>query len=187
MEIIIRLAAQGTKVCVRGGERVWNIFDSFVLLVSLVDVVILIALPDSDGSFLLALKVLRIVRLVRIIRGEHFRGLRMMVFSMIHTLGSLVWFLLLMALITYCFALCLTQATVEYALRELGEGSDWAAQTESLASEHPLHGLLKHFGTVPRTMYTLLKCVSGGVSWGEPGDIVSELGWVLMTLFLVFI
>eukprot|EP00929_Paragymnodinium_shiwhaense_P028011 TRINITY_DN16315_c0_g1_i3.p1 TRINITY_DN16315_c0_g1~~TRINITY_DN16315_c0_g1_i3.p1 ORF type:complete len:592 (-),score=102.36 TRINITY_DN16315_c0_g1_i3:47-1822(-) len=185
-ELILRLVAVGPRAFFRMQDRIWNMFDVFIVLASLVDVVLMSTSEAEQSSVLLALKVLRIVRLVRIARVvEFFRALRMMVHSMFHTLAALMWFLVLMAIITYCFAICLTQATVDHMIEVLGVAADW----EEAVSAGPdyMARMLKDFGSVPRSMYTLLKCVSGGVSWGDPGDLIVELGPGLMCTFLIFI
>ena len=51
----------------------WNIFDFFILLVSLVDIIVELSLPESTSSFSPA--VLRIIRVFRILRVG--RGLRL--------------------------------------------------------------------------------------------------------------
>ena len=51
----------------------WNIFDFFILLVSLVDIIVELSLPESMSSFSPA--VLRIIRVFRILRVG--RGLRL--------------------------------------------------------------------------------------------------------------
>eukprot|EP00929_Paragymnodinium_shiwhaense_P025865 TRINITY_DN15540_c0_g2_i2.p1 TRINITY_DN15540_c0_g2~~TRINITY_DN15540_c0_g2_i2.p1 ORF type:complete len:246 (+),score=60.52 TRINITY_DN15540_c0_g2_i2:145-882(+) len=68
---------------------------------------------------------------------------------------------------------------------ELGENTNWEDAGGSAYKYMPR--LRKDFGSVPRTMYTLLKCVCGGVSWGEPGDHVAKLGIVFLFTFLIFI
>eukprot|EP00929_Paragymnodinium_shiwhaense_P107818 TRINITY_DN74177_c0_g1_i1.p1 TRINITY_DN74177_c0_g1~~TRINITY_DN74177_c0_g1_i1.p1 ORF type:complete len:659 (+),score=136.85 TRINITY_DN74177_c0_g1_i1:54-2030(+) len=187
VEMLIRIFAQGCMVYWwMSHDVVWNYLDVFVVGASLCDVVLMFVADNKQNSVLLALKVVRIVRLARITKViSFFRDLRMMVYSMFHTLKSLLWFLVLMCLITYCFAICLTQAAVDHAIALLGEKTDWRELAEGRTDYLP--HLLQDFGSVPRTMFTLLKCVSGGVSWGEPAEVISHLGPMLTCTMLIFI
>eukprot|EP00929_Paragymnodinium_shiwhaense_P025860 TRINITY_DN15540_c0_g1_i1.p1 TRINITY_DN15540_c0_g1~~TRINITY_DN15540_c0_g1_i1.p1 ORF type:complete len:448 (+),score=69.31 TRINITY_DN15540_c0_g1_i1:187-1530(+) len=187
VELFIRLFSHGCRhFWWRSQDRVWNYFDAFVVVASIVDGFILFTESGKQNSLLLALKVVRVVRLVRITRVVAvFRDLRMMVYSMFHTLKSLMWFLLLMCLMTYCFAICLTQGTIDHAIVILGEKTDWKDAAEAAPDYMPQ--MLRDFGSVPRTMFTLLKCVTGGVSWGEAAAVVSHLGTSFTITFLVFI
>merc|ERR1712196_65105 len=111
---------------------------------------IMFAYPGTDTQALFALKVLRVARLVRITTGDLFTDLRMMVYSMYRTLSTLFWFLVLMTLLTYCIALCLTRGVVDYAIDELGEGGDWQNDFDSDGAPSHVHEMILQFGTVPR-------------------------------------
>eukprot|EP00929_Paragymnodinium_shiwhaense_P000037 TRINITY_DN10010_c0_g1_i1.p1 TRINITY_DN10010_c0_g1~~TRINITY_DN10010_c0_g1_i1.p1 ORF type:complete len:670 (-),score=116.60 TRINITY_DN10010_c0_g1_i1:337-2346(-) len=187
LELLLRVAGKGFRhFCCRSRDLTWNYLDVFIVAASLTDAVIMLAGSGWQSSLFLALKVFRVLRLVRITKtSRFFHNLRIMVYSMLQTLQALLWFLVLMGVSTYCFAICLTQGAVDHAIAVLGEQSDWKTLAESGPDYMPR--LLKDFGSVPRTMFTLLKCISGGVSWGEPGDLVAQLGPTFMVTFLVFI
>eukprot|EP00929_Paragymnodinium_shiwhaense_P090593 TRINITY_DN50773_c0_g1_i1.p1 TRINITY_DN50773_c0_g1~~TRINITY_DN50773_c0_g1_i1.p1 ORF type:complete len:641 (-),score=108.46 TRINITY_DN50773_c0_g1_i1:319-2241(-) len=186
-ELMLRLCSHGCgHFWLRSRDRKWNYLDAFVVGASLVDVTVMLTGVVLQNSVLLALKLVRVVRLARIIQAASvFHNLSIMVYSMIHTLQSLLCFLVLMWIITYCFATCLTQGVVDHFIAVFGEMADWRGSAEAGPDYMPR--MLKDFGSVPRTMYTLLKCVTGGVSWGEPGDLVAQLGPMFMAMFLVFI
>eukprot|EP00929_Paragymnodinium_shiwhaense_P001502 TRINITY_DN101730_c0_g1_i1.p1 TRINITY_DN101730_c0_g1~~TRINITY_DN101730_c0_g1_i1.p1 ORF type:complete len:651 (+),score=71.76 TRINITY_DN101730_c0_g1_i1:71-2023(+) len=187
VEFTVRLLASGcSEFWWRSHDVGWNYLDTFVIFASAIDTVILVADVGDQGGALIALRLVRIVRLVRIAKlVSFFHSLRVMVYSMFHTLKSLLCFLVLMCLFTYTFAVCLTQGAVDHAILLLGEGTDWT----DLADDGPLYvpRLLQDFGSVPRTMFTLLQCVTGGVSWGEPATIVAHWGALFMVAFLIYI
>eukprot|EP00971_Amphidinium_carterae_P130330 2581825-Amphidinium_carterae.1 len=119
-------------------------------------------------------RTLRIPRIIRI-----FSALRTMVFSIMMTLKTLLWALVLLMVIMYVFAIVFTQSAVE----ELSAGG---ADVDPRIKEY--------WSNLPTSMVTLYKTITNGVSWhdavGPWGDTSSPLvllflGYVFFTQFAI--
>merc|ERR1712176_750849 len=109
------------------------------------------------------MRVARLLRLFRIGRLlKFFKALQLIVYSIFHTLKSVIWSMVLLLIIIYVFGILLTQVVSDHAVTvEIG-GSWPDAMT---AETHDL--LLLHWGTLGDAMVSLFKAISGGVSWHE--------------------
>lgn len=185
MELLLRVFVEGSMFFC-SPNWAWNTFDFFVVVASLVDVVaeiIKITMTHSfDIDYLRVFRVIRVTRLIRsfrMVRLVRFvRALRTLVYSILVTLKSLVWALLLLVMIYYGFGVLFTQAV-----------ADQCATTNFTARGCDAPNLVRYWGGVGRSMFTLFKAMSGGVSWGE---VVDPLGgvdppWMYVTLFILFI
>mmetsp|Transcript_63218 Transcript_63218/g.196156 ORF Transcript_63218/g.196156 Transcript_63218/m.196156 type:complete len:267 (-) Transcript_63218:35-835(-) len=106
---------------------------------------------------------------------KYFRSLRILVYSVLNTLRSLFWTLLLLLMLLYLFGILFTQATTQYLVRVNQEG----------LPEIP--GLYEHYGSLHRSVYTLFLSISGGVNWEEVVDPLSYVHHFWVMFFLVFI
>merc|ERR1719424_2083346 len=84
---------------------------------------------------------------------------------------SLFWALILLTLIMYGYAVIFVQAYV---------GSVDPAVTES-------EELRRFYSTIPRAIFGLFMCISGGISWVELIDPLAILHWSYVLLFISFI
>jgi voltage-gated sodium channel len=159
----------------------WNVLDVTVVVFGTFDA-LFEALVDEAGdnvftnniSILRVLRVLRIVRVARVIRVmPFFTELRMMVFSIIGSLSSLLWVLLVLGLMFFMFGIILTHATIAHV-----------NTYERLQSESSLH---EAFGTLDRSVLSLYQAMSGGVDWGDTYDVLKSLSLHYRLIFLVFI
>jgi len=117
-----------------------------------------------------------------------------MVHQLLSTIKSLVWAILLLLLIIYLFAIVFTQAVTsirmeEDALRTASEGgasSEMAAPrvSEEMDFSSPM---MKYWSTLPRSMYSLYMSITGGISWGELSDPLSDVSGVYVALFAGYI
>lgn len=102
-------------------------------------------------KFTRMLRLLRLVRIMRIVRVLYlFEALGTLVISISKSMSAIVWALLLILVIIYSFAVLFTEVAAE-ANREVKD-----------------QALQYWFGSVPRTILTLLESIMGGVSWDEP-------------------
>ncbi|CAJ1405574.1 unnamed protein product, partial [Effrenium voratum] len=152
----------------------WNCFDLFVTLASIVDLLLTFALePTSEVGALGAARMLRLIRVAKIIRVvRYLRNVRAMIFTLLHTLSSLGWSLALMAMIMFLFAVAITEAVTAHLLQQ-GAGS--AAV------------LVKYWGTIGSSMYTLLLSITGGINWEEAAAALETLHLVYLQLFVLYI
>jgi len=171
VEVLLRFIAQGWSFFL-GATWKWNIFELLIILVSVLEV--FVGTEQGGGRAVPSIRILRMARLVRVLRivriMRHVRALRILIYSVINTIRSLLWTLVLMFVILYMFGLLFTQATTEYLL-----DSD---------SEHIVN-LEAAYGTLGLSIFTLFKAISGGVSWQETVQPLSQLHpmWVVFYLF----
>merc|ERR1712232_1228950 len=93
-----------------GEDRVWNVFDALLVILSMMEFAVRQSKIKLDLSYLRVLRLLRVIRVVRIVRVfRFFRELRMMLSSIMHCVRSLVWVLLVLGVAIYIMALFLVQ------------------------------------------------------------------------------
>jgi len=98
--------------------------------------------------------------------------LRVMAMMIVSSLQSLLWLMVLLIMLLYVVAIVVTQGATEYLRQGGGEFS------EAMDSQ---------FGSLWSTMYTLFKCMCGGVSWGESADPLLNYNLMYFLVFLVYI
>mmetsp|Transcript_49401 Transcript_49401/g.152375 ORF Transcript_49401/g.152375 Transcript_49401/m.152375 type:complete len:423 (+) Transcript_49401:578-1846(+) len=164
----------------------WNIFDVIVVTLSAAEMLAryIVNFEDSTVRNLNALRVLRVLRVVRVVRivrvFRFFRELRMMVYSIMGSAQSLLWAMVLLFSTVYVVAVLITQV-VWMDLEK--DGNDTPERTELRAE------CRKFFGSLPKSVYFLLQCVTGGIGWGDVAKPLTEIGWfyaVLMCAFTCF-
>lgn len=189
IELVMRAIADGCPgfFCSEGDAWIWNCLDLFLVLSSIVEVVydIIKMSNDSDesGSISMsnvrAIRMIRLTRLVRIVRITRIvrfvRALRTLVYSIICTLKSLVWSMVLLVIIIYVYAIMFTQAAGDHLHEETTD-----LTTDDVITLH------RYWGSLSRSMFTLFKSIAAGVSWD---DVVRplEFYWLWPALFTVFI
>lgn len=190
VELILRLLAEGTYFC-WSSQWHWNFLDVFLVVASLFEVVteLLAALDSSNSSMqnmsnvriIRVVRIARVMRIFRILRVVRFiRGLRTLLFSIMCTLKSLVWAMLLLIIIMYVFGIIFTQAISDH----LVEADENAAQED----ESPHNQLLRqHYGSLTTSMYTLFESVAGGLSWGAMTQPLNTVGIMCNVVFTVYV
>lgn len=176
VEIALRILCEGRLFCLH--DTLWNAFDSLVVISSLAELCLLVAvdeLESRNNSIFQFMRVLRFIRVVRVLKVmQALRELRMMLFSMLHSLHSIVWAMALMLVITFIFGIIFTQAVKD------------ALQDEPNPRTSSMELLIKQFGSLERTMLTLIQAVLGGFSWADLSDKLKEVHWAYELLFFVF-
>eukprot|EP00931_Biecheleriopsis_adriatica_P006059 TRINITY_DN10751_c0_g1_i2.p1 TRINITY_DN10751_c0_g1~~TRINITY_DN10751_c0_g1_i2.p1 ORF type:complete len:647 (-),score=102.38 TRINITY_DN10751_c0_g1_i2:30-1970(-) len=185
LELGIRWYAQGFFEFLRGDEVAWNVLDITIVFVAVCDTFIEIlvlalgALDRSPLGNLVILRVLRVFRVVRIFRMirvmRFFKELRMMVFSILGCMKSLLWVAMTLGLMWFVFAIVFVAA----ALNHLEESAMYHHESN--------RDLIECFGTVTRATLTLFMAMSGGNDWGKYYEAISATGWVYSVLFLFYI
>lgn len=153
----------------------WNYLDIVIVLSSLLESISEnLTSQGSSFRFLRVLKGARLLRTLRMLRLVRFiRPLRVLVYSIVCTLQTVGWAMLLLFLIIYMFGVIFTQAAISI----FEDGVDIPLIDE-------LHTF---FGTFMRSLCTLFKSISGGVDWQEPILALSDVGWFYVFLFIVYI
>jgi len=183
IELVARLLVHRRQFFLSPLERWWNIFDFFLVGVSLIDTAVTLTLSggglDGPGAFVGKLgRVIRMFRIMRIIRTVRFLSqLRVMMYMIISSLQSLFWILVIMLGLIYIFAVVLTQGATDY----LKESRDSPGHFE-------YHNEISDmYGTLFDTMYTLFQCMSGGISWGVASQPMRGPGWVLEAIVIGYV
>lgn len=188
IELLLRILADGFQQY-WGGDWMWMWLDTIVVLSSLWELGVDIAYYLQDESAVenaaLAgvtgfkafriIRITRIVKTVRILRVFRFvMAFRTLITSILHTIQSLCWALLLLVLIMYVFAVLFTQAVNGYIL----DGNPLSAADHEASRAY--------FSSVADTMLSLFMSVSGGVSWEEVISPLKAIGVIWVFAFLVY-
>ncbi len=127
--------------------------------------------PSSFGSGMKVLKMLRIVRAFRVFR--FFKELALLALMIADSVRSLMWALIMLAIIIYVFAIVFTNSATDY----LNTHPD---------SEFVLI-VTTQFGNLSHTVYFLLMAMLGGIDWGEVADTLIEVGKLPAAMFIFYI
>eukprot|EP00929_Paragymnodinium_shiwhaense_P072389 TRINITY_DN36746_c0_g1_i2.p1 TRINITY_DN36746_c0_g1~~TRINITY_DN36746_c0_g1_i2.p1 ORF type:complete len:810 (+),score=193.99 TRINITY_DN36746_c0_g1_i2:68-2497(+) len=177
VELVMRLLAQGSHFFLHRINWCWNLFDFILVSASIVEIAAEIAAAletatettaeeDSGSNMNDSARLLRILRtskLVRLFRTARLvrfvQALRNLVWSIICTLKSLFWSLLLLVMIMFCTGMIFAQS-IGLQLSEMQrEGTaEWTPELERIDY---------WWGSLSKSMFTLFKSVSEGVSWHE--------------------
>jgi len=185
-DLVIRWIGEGLFGFFQGGELGWCIFDIIIVGLSIVDSVFGFVTwsaekADEDNplgsiSVLRVLRVARVVKLARVIRlMSFFRELRLMVYSILGCLKSLLWATLILSMTFYVFGITFVSGVVA----NLDKNEQW--------SNADTAGLREHFGSLGSSLLTLYMAMAGGRSWGEYYHFLSPIPLQYRFLFLAFL
>jgi len=187
VELLVRWAAEGVIDFFRSADLVWNVLDVICVLIGVVDAsaeIVMLATgleeqtPLRGFTVMRVLRVVRIVRVVRVIRiMRFFRELRMMIFSTVNCLKSVVWIILFLFGLFYMFGVAFTQAVTSYLdnleMRKLSEYSS----------------LQLYFGTLDSSILALYMAMSGGQNWHVYYDSLATMSggefWCLLYILYI--
>lgn len=176
-ELLLRVFAFKSEFCY-SKDVSWNLFDTIVVVVGVTEMLIDLLSKDGtglDGTSQRMLRTIRVVRNLRIVRMlRFFYELRQMLLAVFGSMKTLMWLGILMALMLYFFALCLTSAVYDYL-----EGEGQFDKDEDL--------LRREFGSLMKTSLSLFKAITNGVSWGLVMDPLFRVGWAAVLMYMVYI
>jgi len=95
----------------------------------------------------------------------------------------LLWALILLVMIVYLFAVMFTQGTAMHLSANLRSITDHWPVDLSPDSDP----LLIYWSTLPRSMFTLFMSITGGISWVEVVQPLSQVHWFWVALFVAYI
>ncbi|CAE7426722.1 Cacna1h [Symbiodinium natans] len=130
---------------------------------------------EDDVGNVASVKAVRLMRVFRFVMA-----FRTLITSILYTLKSLFWALMLLIVIVYVFGVLFTQAVNDFLLEH-----DAAISTVLTARELELAN--KYFGSLANSMLSLYMSIAGGVSWEDvisPLLAVSEI-WGFLFLFYI--
>lgn len=178
VEMILRIFVLGCREFWRGVESGWNIFDSLIVSLSVVDLVV-----DALASLMSAsldtghLRFMRSIRIARAIRGirvvrlfRYVTALRTLALSIISTMSSLFWTLALLVLVFYLFAVVINQLVLDHC--------------RHAACPELLH---KFWGSVPESMLTLFMAITNGLSWDDALRPLRNVSYIAVALVVCYV
>mmetsp|Transcript_77226 Transcript_77226/g.153175 ORF Transcript_77226/g.153175 Transcript_77226/m.153175 type:complete len:754 (-) Transcript_77226:35-2296(-) len=187
IELLLRLGAEGREF-VYGVNRRWNCFDTLLVLAFVVTFIIdQLNLPKTHGTTRVfrTVRFGRILRTVRLVRASAYaHEFRKMAFAMQHSALTLFWALLLLFFIIYVFATTFTQAATEHVHVLIEDGL--AGNHTDISSEE-VDLLIKYWGSLPDSLYSLYAALCGGYSWAQLVEPLDKAGWIWVILFLSYI
>mmetsp|Transcript_778 Transcript_778/g.1443 ORF Transcript_778/g.1443 Transcript_778/m.1443 type:complete len:639 (+) Transcript_778:127-2043(+) len=170
------------------GNLCWNYLDLVIVSTSILEAVFSIALVGTDdgSSKSVVIRYVRILRLVRVIRImkviRFIGGLRTLVQSILGTLKSLMWSIILLLIIMYVFSILFTDAVTSQVQDSLLlDEIDTVDSARSLVSSHEI------FGTLFLSMSTLYQSISGGMDWSDAYHPLLDLGWPWGAFFMSYV
>lgn len=169
-------------------ECAWHLFDLFLVVLSLEEVVRLVS-PEitldggSNTGFLRILRIAKMMKLFRIVRlMRAFRELRLIWVSIIGSMRAIFWAMILLAVCMFLVGICLMQAASSHLNMRL-RNEEWGGQQ---VSEDSLL-VIRYWGSMLTAMNTLYMCVTNGADWEDIARTLRPIGWGYYALFLFFI
>jgi len=146
----------------------WNVFDCLLVGLAINDQVSNLIASEgaqSNMSFMRSVRIVKVSRILRIVRVIRiFRDLRCMLFSILGSINSLFWCLVLIFFVLLVFALLFVQLVTEHVIDEVNAGGQERMNIELL------------FGSVQQTMATLYMATTGGMDWREAYEMLDAMG-----------
>mmetsp|Transcript_60762 Transcript_60762/g.144714 ORF Transcript_60762/g.144714 Transcript_60762/m.144714 type:complete len:1223 (+) Transcript_60762:87-3755(+) len=168
VDICLHLLCQGIRFFI-GPTRGWNALDVVTILGSIVELV-----PEVNLETFSTLRILRLLKILHLLKSFHF-VFELRVF--VHTLGSMAK--ILFSMLTF----------LSFELYVLGVGYTHLC-VKTCRHEDSLR-LCEYFGSLERSITTLMSCMSGGLPWGTVYTSLGSLstrsaasGRVLLIIFL---
>eukprot|EP00930_Biecheleria_cincta_P075527 TRINITY_DN62698_c0_g1_i1.p1 TRINITY_DN62698_c0_g1~~TRINITY_DN62698_c0_g1_i1.p1 ORF type:complete len:566 (+),score=85.67 TRINITY_DN62698_c0_g1_i1:83-1780(+) len=181
VELILRIAASGRRFFF-AGQWHWNYLDVFIVVTALWET-ILLAFGGGTSVGVSSVRVIRILRMTRLIKVTRIarvmkvvRALNTLVQSIIFTLRSLVWAMVLLFLLLYVFGIIFTQAV-----------SDAINDPNVKLSDDAKKACEIYWAGLPFSMLSLFMSISGGVSWELVIAPLHEISGVWSLVFLFYI
>ena len=182
VELFIRFGAQGIAFFYEDQWR-WNLFDTVVVSTQVADLAV--SVIERSESFseaasqrtIQGLRVLKLVRILRIARiASAFPELHILISSIIDSLQSLFWTMVLIFACLYGVAVVITQVVSDHKI----------AMGREVMEQHQ-EEMLHFFGSLDSTMVALYMVISEGIHWSELMNQLEEtLGSWVKLLFVAF-
>jgi len=181
-ELLLRIRAFGAREMYWRNGLGWDHFDAVVVATIVCEVAADLATLNKAGasSSLGQLRIIRMIRVTKLIRTirvhriiRFIAPLRTLVFSIVATLRSLFWSMILLLMMMYVVGTMITQSVVE----SLAEGVDAVIGDE----------LCVYWCSLDRAMVTLFQSIAGGVSWREPLQPLHHLSEIMPWIFAAYI
>lgn len=182
LEVAIRIIALGGRFFYIEGCG-WNWFDFVVASTQVLDVVMTLTANGDGGGKLASARMLKLARIFRIARiASVFPQLHIIISSIVDSLGSLFWTLVMIFAFLYGVAIALTQLVNDHKM---------LMGTEHMEAHE--EEILELYGTLHKSMLSLYMVISEGIHWSELSDPLAEnvspwmnIVFVLFVGFMIF-
>jgi len=179
LEVTLRLIALKPWMFLFGEDCWWNLFDLTLVTTTLWSQIDSLQMANQgtmpNTMSLRVLRLLRLLKMFRVVRIARFmRELRTMITSIVGSMRTLFWSMVMMSLILYIFGLVFLQAAT-------------AALPDESLDDITRGQLLQYFGSVYRSMLTLYIATTGGEDWGPMASPLVSTGVGYYYLFLFYI
>eukprot|EP00928_Gymnodinium_smaydae_P035626 TRINITY_DN25041_c0_g2_i1.p1 TRINITY_DN25041_c0_g2~~TRINITY_DN25041_c0_g2_i1.p1 ORF type:complete len:622 (-),score=143.28 TRINITY_DN25041_c0_g2_i1:128-1993(-) len=184
-ELLLRIYVFGAEFW-HSPEWSWNLFDVVVVCLQIFDEFSSL-LPDGymprTSSFVHALRLVRLVRIVRLARVLHLLvELRTMVHSIVGSLRSLFWAIVLYFMLIYTLGVYFTQVVTDERVERMS--------LPDASSMSGMNDLAAYCGNLRLTILSLWSCISGGMDWGNLAGLlieeVSPMAGIQLITFIAF-
>lgn len=175
-EILLRMAVERLLFLI-GPEWKWNLFDFVLVAMSLVDLLLVNDGKSTSkftlGRLLRLARFFRLARLTRVIRN--FGSLRVMLFAILDSMGTLFWCFIIIVLIQYLFAVLFMTAVADYF-----------EENSSTADPTHLDELREYYGSFGKSMVILFMVISGGLDWRDVAMPLEVISPVYLPIFIFY-
>jgi len=179
LEVLFKMYVFGASRYFCGPERFTNAFEFTLVVTAMLEFVLAIAArgADNDNQKLLSLfrvvRLFRVFRVLRVLRLEIFTELKLMIRGTLGGMRTLMWSCILIFLPVYSMSL---------VLRETIDPNEVLANAED--------NILEYFNSVPRSFFTVFRCIVIGECSDTKGRPVMVLltdtqGWAFGALYCV--
>jgi hypothetical protein len=174
-ELIANITAYG-KVYFLGDDVGWNLFDTCIVTVAMVEVTVKVAgFKFVNTSFLRIIRFLRISRVLRMFSAMRMlKEIKIMVDTLSGSFSLFFYCSLLFILYLSLFAIFFVQGATAF----LEEGKS--------VPEETLDHVKNHWASVAKAMRSLFMALTGGLDWNEYYDVIAQLGAIYNCLYLIF-
>lgn len=181
-ELIFRLAAERWYFFF-APHASWNMFDLFLVCFSVHEIAMKIFVPSTSGggnvSFFRILRICKMLKMLRILRIlRSFRELRLILASMLGSMRTMFWSVVMILVINFMIALFLMQNISGYITEQAGDlEPGWDASIN------------KYWSSITTAMTSLYMSATGGDNWSnvaEPLKIVGAPFYLCFMLYIAF-
>jgi hypothetical protein len=179
LEVSIRIIATRWKYFF-GAMWQWNVLDLLLAAWAVLGLF-------QDRICLLYVRLLRFFRLVRLLRVSNtvwLRDLRLMACTLLQSLVSVFWAFVLLFVVMYCFGTCFMQGVSNYFEQERHRVLDHLEVSERIDSNRRLE---EFYGSLPKTLYTLLVAITNGEDWKTLADPLGEVHVAYQCMFAMYV
>jgi hypothetical protein len=177
VELVLKIISRGRYFFIGNGAT-WNLFDLFLVMMAILDVV---TIYGASASWMRSLRILKATKALRALRVLKFASeLRMIMRCVVGSVLALFWSAVMIAFVVFLFGVFFSQETTN-TLTSINLGDFEMSDTKR-------DEMLAAFGSVQLSMLTLFSAVTGGNDWMTTYQVAHSLsrGKLAAAVFLLF-